>query len=301
MRFAAPDGGRRFRPGRMYLQNRPILGTLETAKDQVQFALVPYPTTVRYGIPQDGFQSKADENRSLNIGVANWLAAAKAKLDPKMPSVLMAHLHVAGAGMSHTLFQLTEADDVVFDTGPLVGPWQYIALGHVHKAQAMPGLPHVRYAGSLDRLHMDEREYDTGVVLFELNAEGLKGEPQVLPLAPTPMHQITIVDPSAELAGLAERIPNPEAALVHVTVSYVPGGPSRDQISRVIRDTFPRYTDIVWAKAEPADGAVAHRIALGADYRDTVRKYLERELADDRDRAALLALAESFLTPEKSS
>lgn len=298
MRFAAPATGRRFHPGRLYLQNRPFLGTLEANGEQVQFALVPYPTTVRYGLPPGGFQSKADENRALNNGVVEQLKEFGAALDPKLPTVLMGHMHVAGAGLSHTLFQISEADDVVFDTGPLGGPqWQYVALGHIHKAQALPGLPHVRYAGCLDRLHMDERDYKPGVVFVELGARGLVGEPQVLPLTATPMHKLDIKDPANELAVIAGRIENRETALVHVTATYVPGGPSRDEITRAIRAAFPRHTEIAWAKAD-ATGGGGDRIRPGADYRDAVRKFLARELKDDRDRDDLLQLAETFLTTE---
>ena len=281
----------------MYLQNRPFLGTLETAAgERAQFALVPYPTTVRYGLPTEGFQSKADENRALNNGVANWLNEAKGALDPKLPTVLTGHLHIAGAGLSHTLFHISEADDVVFDTGPLVGPWQYIALGHIHKAQELPGLPHVRYSGCLDRLHMDEREYETGVVFVELGPNGLVRDPEVLPLTRTPMHKLEIADPAAELPTLADRIENRETALVHVTATYVSGGPSRDEITRAIRSAFPRYTEIAWAKSEVAGSGASERMKLGADYRDTVRKFLARELKDDGDRDDLLKLAETFLT-----
>jgi exonuclease SbcD len=301
MRFACPDGGQRFRPGRMYLQNRPFLGTLETAEgEQAQFALVPYPTTVRYGVPAQGFQSKADENRALNLGVVSWLSDTKARLDPKLPTVLVGHLHVGGAGLSHTLFHLTEADDVVFDTGPISGPWQYVALGHIHKAQALPGLPHVRYSGSLDRLHMDERDDQTGVVLVELGAEGLSREPEVLPLVPTPMCQLVIANPAADLPALGSRIPNPEQTLVHITVTYVPGGPSRDEITRAVRAAFPRHTDIAWVRVEDAGPNTSDRLRPGADYRDTVRKYLDRELKDDRDRELLLKLAETILATEET-
>jgi exonuclease SbcD len=300
MRFAAPEGGLRLRPGRMYLQNRPFLGALETNGEKVQFALVPYPTTVRYGLPDGGFQSKPEENQALNAAVASRLGEMKAELDPKVPAVLAGHLHVASAGMSHTLFHITEADDVVFDTGPLLGPWQYIALGHVHMAQALPGLPHVRYAGCLDRMNMDEADYETGVVLVDIGSNGIQGEPKVLPLEPTPMHKLAITDPAAELPSLAERIDHPETALVHVTATYVPGGPSRDEIIRAIRAAFPRYTEIEWAPLGHTDAGQAERIKPGADYRDTVRKYLDRELKqkNDSDTDELLKLAETFLAAE---
>ena len=52
--------------------------------------------------------------------------------------------------------------------------------------------------------------------------------------------------------NLDDRIENRETALVHVTATYVPGGPSRDEITRAIRGAFPRYTEIAWAKSEGA-------------------------------------------------
>jgi exonuclease SbcD len=281
------------------------VGTLETTsrhtgtREKTQFVLLPYPTTVRYGINGRGFPSKAEENRELSNRVAEWLKnEAIHKLDSMVPTVLMGHLHIAGAGLSHTLYNITETDDVVFDTGPLIGPWQYIALGHIHKAQTIGGEKHIRYAGSLDRLHMDEREYETGVVRFDIGKNGLEGEPEVLPIEPTPMYQVEIVDPANELETLAERVPNCETALVHVTATYVPGGPSRDEIERKVRETFKRYTHLTWTRCESAANGTATRVTPTANYREAVRNYLATQLNNDPDSAELTKLAESFLTQE---
>jgi len=294
MRLATPAAGKELQPGRAYLLNRPLATTL----GGVQFLLVPYPTTVRYGLPTDQFVSKDDENRTLNTRVVDWLKGATDSLDPKLPTVLVGHLHLAGAGMSHTLFKVTERDDVIFDTGHLeLNRVQYVALGHIHKPQALPGLPHVRYSGSLDRMAFDERDEEKGVVLVELGAGGLVGEPTVLPLPATPMHRVVIADPAAELPQLKELVPEPAAALVHVTATYVPGGPTRDEIIRAVRAAFPRHTEIVWAKSAAA-GATGRPAGAHADYRAEVRAHLDRELATDPDRAALLDLTETFLTTE---
>src|SRR5262249_22786815 len=108
MRLAIPDAGRRLHPRRMYLLTQPLLGTLEMlAGEKVQFALVPYPTTPRYGLPTDQFRSRDEEHRALNGRVADWLNEAKTKVDPKLPTVLVGHLHVAGAGLSHSLYRIS--------------------------------------------------------------------------------------------------------------------------------------------------------------------------------------------------
>jgi exonuclease SbcD len=300
MRLATPDGGRRLHPRRMYLLNQPFVGVLETvAGEKVQFVLVPYPTTVRYGLPTDQFRTKDEEHRALNVRVVEWLAEANRKTDPKIPTVLVGHLHVAGAGLPHSLHRITEQDDVVFDSGFRPNWVQYVALGHIHKQQALSGMRDVWYSGSLDRLSFHERDDDKGVVLVELGSTGLTRDPEPLPLAATPMYKLVISDPAAELPGLATRVPNPEAALVHVTVSHLPGGPTCDEITRAIRSTFPRHTKIDWIKPDGTSGVQSHGIKPAADYRATVREFLAREVPEtDTDKKALLDLAENFFNAE---
>lgn len=303
MRLATPDAGRRFRAGRMYLLNQPFVGVLETtAREKAQFVLVPYPTTVRYGLPTNRFLTKDQENRTLNGRVVEWLGEAKSKIDPKVPTVFVGHLHVAGSGLSHTLYQITEQDDVVFDTGFRPNWVQFVALGHIHKQQALGGLRDVWYAGSLDRMHFDERDDPKGVVLIELGPAGLIREPEPLLIPATAMHKLVISDPAAELPALAARFPDSSAALIHVTVTYLPGGPAREEITRVIRNTFPRHTEITWTKPESVvAGGRSLGIKPAADYRTTVREFLARSdvLPDsDPDKKALLDLAETFFNLE---
>jgi exonuclease SbcD len=198
------------------------------------------------------------------------------------------------------LYRITEQDDVVFDTGFRPNWVQYVALGHIHKQQALRGLRDVWYAGSLDRLDFSERDDQKGVVLVELNRTGLACDPVPLPLPATPMHRLMIADPAAELPGLAARVLDQKTAIVHVTVGHLPGGPSRQEITRAIQGTFPRYTEIVWTKPEAAaNNGQPKAIKPAADYRATVREFLARTLPDtDQDKRTLLDLAETFLTAE---
>jgi exonuclease SbcD len=303
MRLATPDSGRRFRAGRMYLLNQPFVGALETAAgEKSQFVLVPYPTTVRYGLPKNQSLSKDQENRVLHGRVVEWLGEAKQKIDPKVPTVLVGHLHVAGAGLSHTLYQMTEKDDVVFDTGFRPNWVQYVALGHVHKRQALGGLRDMWYAGSLDRLHFDERNDEKGVVLVELGPGGLVRDPEPLSIPPTPMYKVIISDPATELPAIAAHVDR-ETALFHVTAACVPGGPSWAEITKAVRAAFPRHTHLDRERSERAE-RMAPGIKRDPDYRVTVRQFLARPdvLPDtDKDKKALLDLLETFFAAEASS
>lgn len=295
---APPAAGRELTPGRMYLLNRTYFGRLQTATgDKAQFVLVPYPTVSRYGDAADVYRSKDEENRLLQGRVAEWIKSVPEhpEFDRQLPTILAAHLHVRGAEL-HTLYKISECDDVVFDIGFLPTSWAYIALGHIHKPQCLSGMAHVRYPGSLDRLDFGEKADDKSVVLIDVGPSGLRGEPLLLPLPASPMHDLAIANAAAELPTLADRYPDRASALVRIVVKHAPSGPSRDEVERELRQLFPRYTDIRWTKPEGTSGTAG--ISPRADCRTTVRAFLASQLGNDPDRDAVLALAETFLSGE---
>ncbi|MFN4261703.1 MAG: exonuclease SbcCD subunit D [Gemmataceae bacterium] len=305
MRLAAPAAGsRQFLSGRMYLLNRPYFGTLQTrAGDRAQFVMIPYPTVSRYAEHDDEFRSKDEENRVLQGRVAQemQIAAGHGEFDQTLPTVLAAHLHIRGAEV-HSLYKLTERDDVVFDTGFLPTAWAYIGLGHIHKPQCLGGMPHVRYPGSLDRLDFGERGDDKGVVLLDLGPSGLRCEPAWIPIPATPMHDVTVTDAAAELPALAGQYPDRETAIVRIRVTHNLAGPSRHAITQELRRLFPRYADITWIKPDAlARDSTASGFKPQADYRTTIRDFLTRELDGDADKEDVLTLAEQFLTAEAAS
>jgi exonuclease SbcD len=295
MTLASPaTPGGRLETGRFYLINGLTFGTLETSPgDAVQFVFVPYPFASRYGISATDYRSKEEETRLLQMKVAEWVQSVPSRpgFDARLPTVLAAHLHVRGADF-HTLYRLTERDDVLFNFADLNPMWTYVALGHIHKPQAL-GATNVHYAGSLDRLDFGETHEDHGVVLVDINGSTAV-EPKRLPLPATPFHTITLTDPEAELPGLVDKYPNHASAIVRITLASPNPGASRDEISRQLHKLFPRIHELNW----PDDVSVDD-VPLGVDPRQgfekTVRDFLNEKLKDDADREAVLALAEQFL------
>lgn len=306
MSLVAPlvKAGTRLPAGRLYLLNGLFHGILEPRPgDAVQFVLVPFPFASRYDLSAADYRSKEEETRLLHAKVAQWVGgvANRDGFDPTLPTVLAAHLHVRGAEL-HTLYKLTDRDDVLFDFADLNPGWAYAALGHIHKPQALNGAANVRYSGSLDRLDFGETHDEHGVLLVEVN--GSKAvEPVRLPIPATPFHTIDLADPEAELPGLADRYPDRETAIVRVRVAPPAGDMSRDEVARQLRRLFPRLHDLTWADAGRGDDATPSRFSPRAGFETTVREWLSsnEKLAADPDREAVLALAETFLTAEVES
>jgi DNA repair protein SbcD/Mre11 len=294
--------GARLPTGRLYLLNGCFYGTVEPRpEDAVQFVLVPYPFANRYDLSTADYRTKEEETRLLHAAVANWLGtvAGRDGFDAALPTVLTAHLHVRGAEL-HTLYKLTDRDDILFDFADLNPGWAYAALGHIHRPQTLNGAENVRYPGSLDRLDFGETHDDHGVLFVEI--DGSKPvAPVRLPIPATPFHSIDLADPESELAGLADKYPDRETAIVRVTAGPPTGDLSRDAIARDLRKTFPRLYDLKWADADRAADAAPVRFSPRAGFETMVRDWLTEKLAADPDKDAVLALAETFLTAEAAS
>jgi exonuclease SbcD len=70
---------------------------------------------------------------------------------------------------------------------------KYVALGHIHKAQAIGGKEHIRYSGSPIPLSFSEHKYTHQVALFELDDNGISAlraleVPVSIPLVRIPEH-----------------------------------------------------------------------------------------------------------------
>lgn len=314
MTLASPDAGQAgiLPGGRMYLINGLASATLAGADGKpVQFALVPYPFACRYNVSAMEYRTKEEENRVLHDRVTNWLREltgpaepVKKRLETKLPTVLVGHLHIRGSELGQaSRFVLTEREDVLVDYASLNPAWSYVALGHIHKPQAVAGSENVRYPGSLDRLDFGETHDEHGVLLLEVDGSR-PVVPVRLPIPATPFHTIELADPESELPGLAERYPDREQAIVRVRITTRGDGPSRDEITRELRRIFPRIHEWTWTTDGAIDGdAAPSTITPGLGFAATVRDYLERRLTEtgDPDRDAILALADSFLKDEAQS
>jgi exonuclease SbcD len=308
MGLAAPGGfpiGATLSPGRMYLFNSAWFGKLQAPGDPfaTQFIMLPYPYPSRYLEEDERRQCRTpeEEHRAVQGKIAAWfqnLPQNANGYDPTARTVLAAHLLMSGADLSGGLFRLTERDDILLDGGSLPVWPDYVALGHIHKPQCLRGMTHIRYCGSLDRLDFGEREHQPGVILVDIGPDGRRGEPTVLPLEPTPMYDVMITDDTLTDADLRVQYPDADRALARITVHYRSGADSRDAIERAVRTAFPRFTVMDWREAGQEADAGGHAVTPKADFRVTVRDYLERRLEQDPQREAMLRLVEQYLSAE---
>jgi len=164
----------------VYVSNRPDIYHIKTNNGTLQIASLPWLRRSLLLTKAESKNLNFDQiNQRLQEVLTNIIAANVQKLDPKLPSVLAAHVWVSGAqigserlmtiGQEHALL-LSNVADPAFD---------YVALGHIHKHQVLSQNPPVVYSGSLERLDFSEEEDAKGFYLVEIESDKETGKRQV--------------------------------------------------------------------------------------------------------------------------
>ncbi|HLW68933.1 MAG TPA: exonuclease SbcCD subunit D [Gemmataceae bacterium] len=289
--------------GRLHLATAPSLLRLPDRRENfdVQFLLMPFPTPGAYltDEPSHRYTSLDEKNRHLLAAFSRKLEALRADAGNHgaTPMVLAAHVSVTGSQLS-TLFRLNREEDLVLADELLPQDLTYVALGHIHKPQFLAGRSHVRYSGSIERLDLGEAQDTKSAVLFDVNANGLVGEPVLLPLDATPIYEVDIVSPKEQLPTLAERYADAHRDLVNLHIRYTAGTDSLEEILQKLDKIFPRWYSRDWHES----GTLGAALTTGDNCRsksfeETVREYLGTELVNhaEEERDALLERAEKLL------
>lgn len=91
----------------------------------------------------------------------------------RLPVVGSGHLTTVGASLSESVRELYIGmlDAFPADAFP---PFDYLALGHIHRSQRIAGTEHIRYSGSPIALSFDEARQQKQVLIVELSNKGLQ-------------------------------------------------------------------------------------------------------------------------------
>jgi len=306
MALASPAvgrGGAVVPPGRLYLAADPTVVRLRDPLGgfDVQFVLMPFPTPSHFLRGEQGtkYGSPDEKNALLVAAWADALAAIRAhpSYDPTAPAVLGAHVTVHGSTIGPSLFRMTDRQDVVVPGAGLHEQFDYVALGHIHKPQAL-GAAHVRYCGSIEKLDLGEQADHKGVVLVEIGPDGRAGDPVVLPLPSTPIYEVVVRTPAEDLPRLRRENPTPTTDLVNLHVTYTAGVDSLEDVLTELDALFPRWYARDWVESGSLGPSLAARDAPRTKgFGETVRDYLGQELVQhpEADRDAILKLADGLL------
>lgn len=105
-----------------------------------------------------------------------------------LPLIATGHLTTIGAQMSDSVREIYIGSLEAF---PAAGfpPFDYIALGHIHRPQRVAGLEHIRYCGSPIPLSFDEAGQQKEVLMVEITSASGQTSPLSITALPVPCFQ----------------------------------------------------------------------------------------------------------------
>jgi len=142
---------------------------IQTRGGAVQIILLPWLTrSALLTRPETEGLSLADVNELLIDRLRVALEGEIRRLDPDLPTILLAHLMTDTARYGAERF-LAVGKGFTIPMALLTRPcFDYVALGHVHKHQILCDQPLVVYPGSIERVDFSEESEEKGFVLVEV-------------------------------------------------------------------------------------------------------------------------------------
>ncbi|PXX51004.1 exonuclease subunit SbcD [Aquitalea magnusonii] len=159
-------------------------------------------------------QSAEEKQQGLQQAIAAHYQALyqlavqeRSRLGLPLPILATGHLTTVGASSSESVREIYVGALDAFPTN-VFPPFDYIALGHIHRPQMVAGQAHVRYSGSPLALSFDELGQSKQMLLLELAGAAITG---ISPLA-VPCFQ-PLCSLRGTLAQLQRSIPAAIAAI----------------------------------------------------------------------------------------
>ncbi len=137
-------------------------------RERALVACVPFVPERMYGSAAALFAGSENWAQEYAQGMGDLLVAMATAFEDAAVNVLLAHVFAVGVELGAGENPLTVTMEYAVPPSRFPGTASYIALGHVHKPQAIAGSPApARYAGSLLQLDFGEREQRKSVTLVD--------------------------------------------------------------------------------------------------------------------------------------
>jgi exonuclease SbcD len=206
--------------------------------EEARIACIPFVPERRFGSAVDLFDATEAWFQSYADGMANLLGAMTEGFRPNAVNVVLAHLYAAGAKLGGGEREVTVGLEYAVPASRLPAEAAYIALGHIHRPQRVPGSPApARYAGSLLQLDFGETKQDKSVAVVDATP----GKPVRVREVPVTAGR-RLVDLEGTIDRLAILAAGHEADYLRVFVETdgpVPG------IADRVRDILPNAVDVI--------------------------------------------------------
>ncbi|MEH2246036.1 exonuclease SbcCD subunit D [Nostoc sp.] len=226
---------------------------IETRNGKVQVITLPWLTrsTLMTRQETEGL-SLAEVNQLLTERLRVVLEGEIRRLDPDVPTVLLAHLMSDNATLGAERF-LAVGKGFTLPLSLLTRPcFDYVALGHVHRHQNLnkSNNPPVIYPGSIERVDFSEEKEDKGYVMLELERGSAKWE-----FCPLIVRTFCTIEVDVSKAD------DPQAVLMKAIAKY----DIQDTVVRLIYKLRSEQMDLIESSSLHTALSLAHTYTIQAE------------------------------------
>ena len=249
---------------------------VEAGGETALVALLPFPSQ-RYVVTADVLCSgdAAHAHATYADRVVRILGSLTAGLGESTVNLVAGHLMVMGGTMgggergAHTVF------DYWVPSTAFPASVQYVALGHLHRAQQLPGPAPLHYCGSPLQLDFGETANEPVVNLVDVRP-GLPAQVTSVPLS-AGRRLRTLRGTVVDVLAAAQDVP--EGDHLRVVLDEKPRAGLADEV----RERLPAAVEVVLAPREGEAATPVDHDRLDRTPQVLFREYLaERDVADDR-------------------
>ena len=224
-----------------YVIAKPTSFLLNTKNGPVQIVGIPWPSRNNISINNKYIlKSAAEITEYISAATGNLITQFAQELDTNIPAVLTGHLTVSTGIFSGSEKRAIYGNDPVFLPSQLgIVPFDYVALGHLHRYQNLNSgnNPPIIYSGSIERVDFGERKEDKGFCFVQIHEKG-KATHEFIKTPVRPFIQIDAhlkpeVDQTEQLVELIKKH-NIADAIVKI-VYYLPLGEKDSVNLRIIQ------------------------------------------------------------------
>ncbi len=155
---------------------KPTALTLSTKSGPINIVGIPWPTRNNVSLSHEHITSSTTAISSyIEKAVGSIIYSLAQSLDPNIPAVLAGHLTVSSGIFSGSEKRaIYGTDPVLLPSQLTISPFDYIALGHLHRFQDLnpSGHPPLVYSGSIERIDFGERKDEKGFCLVKIKQKG---------------------------------------------------------------------------------------------------------------------------------
>ncbi len=290
------------------IADRPHLHRIQTNAGLLQIIALPWVTrhTLLTREELRGV-SFAALDYELRRRLERFIEEKASQLDPDLPAIIAFHGSLDGAELGAER-AMTLGQDLVLPRSVMAQPGiAYVAMGHIHKHQALSHDPPMVYSGSLERVDFGERDEPKGCVIVSI--EQGRTSWQFYPLAARPFVSIekdvrASSDPLEQVRVLISRHDLHQAVVrLEVQVTRAQAGLLREEQMRAMLEEAGAFVIAAVVLNVERSGrrrfaGAEEELAGGLSPRRALELYLRSKqppLAEPRI-AALLAAADEVLS-----